>query len=281
MNDRLLIDLLRLAPKNLYSHWLGRVSEVPIPRPLRTRILGLYAARFGAAVEEASLPLTEYPSLHAFFTRQLAPGVRPVTDLPDGLVSPADGRVAACGQVEERQLLQVKGRRYSLHELLQEPAAEESLQRGSYATVYLAPGDYHRVHFPAGGEIVGYRYLPGTLFPVNPAGQRHVRDLYTINERLVTHVASPTQGRVSIVMVGALAVGRISVSYAPIVTNARTGHPAAQVTLSPPRPCQAGDELGVFHLGSTVVVICERPGLHPIVPEGNVVRMGQPLLVAG
>lgn len=279
MNELLLLQLVRILPKNVYSRWVGRLSSVRLPRRLRSPVYGWYARRYGVALDEVELELPEYPTLHSFFTRSLKPGLRPLADGARAILSPADGRLASCGAIDGQRLFQIKGLSYTLGALLRDAEAEAALEGGSYATIYLAPADYHRVHFPVSGRVTGYRYLPGTLFPVNDLGVRNISDLFVINERLITYVETAQHGRVAVVMVGAMAVGRITVSYDPIETN-RPGRRQAQRVLFPePLEKQVGEELGVFHLGSTVLVLTQRPGMKVALAEGSLIRMGERLLL--
>jgi len=278
MKDRILLQLLRVLPRNAYSRALGRVGSLPLPPGVRTAALRLFARRYSIDPDEAELPLSEYASLNAFFTRRLKPGLRPIDPRPEVVVSPSDGALAASGRVTDGHLLQVKGLDYRLDQLLQDRQAEGWFEGGSYCTVYLCPSDYHRVHFPAAGSLLGYRYLPGTLYPVNSFGVRNVHDLFVVNERMVTYLRTEAHGHMAVVMVGALAVGRISVAYDSLETNAGGLRTPAVARFEQPRPCAAGDDLGVFHLGSTVVLLCEDPELSPTLPEGARVRMGQVLL---
>lgn len=279
MKDRILLQLLRVLPRNAYSRALGRVGSVPLPRGLRSTALGLFARRYGIDTDEAELPLSDYPSLDAFFTRRIKAGLRPVDPRPDVVVSPADGRLAATGRITDGRLLQVKGLDYRLDQLLQDPEAERWFAGGSFCTIYLCPTDYHRVHFPAAGAVLGYRYLPGTLYPVNTFGVSNIHDLFVINERLVTYQRSASLGHMAVIMVGALAVGRISLSYDGLETNGGGLRTPALRRYEEPLERAAGDELGVFHLGSTVVLLCEDGSLSATGAQGARVRVGQALML--
>jgi len=281
MNERLLLQIVRIVPKNIYSRWVGRISSLRLPRRLRSPLYGWYARRYGVALDEVELGLDDYPTLHSFFTRSLKPGMRQLERLPEAILSPSDGRLAACGQLDGERLLQVKGSSYALDRLLHDPEAEAELRGGSYATIYLAPADYHRVHFPAAGRVTGFGYMPGTLFPVNELGLRNIDGLYVVNERLTTYLETARHGLVAVVMVGAMAVGRITVSYDPIETNRPGRREERRVVYTEPLQKEAGEELGVFHLGSTVLVLTQRAGMKPILPEGSQIRMGQVLLLPG
>jgi phosphatidylserine decarboxylase len=193
------------------------------------------------------------------------------------VVSPCDSRVHSIGQVPESGLLeQIKGRTYALAALLASEEDARIFARGAHATLYLSPSMYHRVHSPVDGVIRAWRYVPGRLFPVNALAVRHVEALFAVNERVSILIDTPEFGAVAVIMVGATNVGRMSLSFADLVTN--SGRPGAVTVPPSPIPIARGQELGAFNLGSTVVLLVADPRLEPagVVP-GQIVRMGQPL----
>jgi len=219
-----------------------------------------FAHWVGASLDEVELPLEEYPSLGSFFTRRLREGVRPTLAGPDRLAAPCDGVVASSGRADNGELIQAKGRHYRLSELLADEVLADELEGGEYVTIYLSPRDYHRVHAPMQAQVLGYHYIPGRLQPVSPAFVNAVPDLFARNERVVFHLATAA-GPVALVMVGATGVGNISISYAgsnrePVETRRfRSEGEIRRVFHDEPVPVECGDELGIFHLGSTVVMI--------------------------
>jgi phosphatidylserine decarboxylase len=276
VKERAFVDLVRWAPKGTYSRLIGYLADRKLPRPLRAAVYTAFARRVGANLEEVERPLADYPTLGAFFTRKLRPGLRPIQRDTGAIVSPCDGTVAECGTVRAGQLLQAKGQHYPLFGLLCDRAGAARFERGTYVTIYLAPRDYHRVHFAVEGQVTGFQHVPGALFPVNAAAAKHVGALYTRNERLITYQDSPA-GEVATVMVGATAVGRISVTYDAVQTHARAkGRPGPRVRFATPRAVGRGDELGTFHLGSTVVMLFE-PGRVQLedLQAGKVLRLGE------
>jgi phosphatidylserine decarboxylase len=217
-------------------------------------------------------PLEDYVSINAFFTRRLKPGVRTIDSTPDAIVSPCDGTVAEHGVIRTGQLIQAKGQHYPLFGLLADRAGATRFEGGTYLTIYLAPRDYHRVHFCAEGHVTGFQHVPGAFFPVNAAAVKYVNALYTRNERLITYHDSPV-GEIATVMVGATAVARISVVYDAVETHSKDrGRPGPRVRFAAPRPVARGEELGAFNLGSTVVLLFE-PGKVELEP----LKMGEPL----
>jgi phosphatidylserine decarboxylase len=253
IKDALVLGALGLVPRNLLSRATGFVAHAPLPRPLTTAAIAAFAKRYGIDVAEADRPLGEYPTLGDFFTRRLKSGARVIDRRPGVAVSPADGRVLTAGRLDGETLLQVKGRPYSVRSLLGDDAEAEPFIGGSWATIYLSPRDYHRVHFPTEGKVVGARYVSGTLWPVNRAAVEQIDRLFCVNERVITYVEGPL-GRVAVVMVGATNVGHITVAYDEAL-QANRNCPAGARQYEPPVRVARGDELGTFHLGSTVVLL--------------------------
>lgn len=274
--------LLTLLPKVLLSRLTGAATGVPLPKALRPLLLGWFARRYGADLEEMEGQLEDYRSFAAFFGRPLKPGARPlgVQMEPDGkaqgrglrkrLVSPCDGRVVTAGAIDpgpdgQGEIPQVKGQNYSVAELLGDPGLAAKLLGGHQLTVYLAPGDYHRVHAPFAGSVGSIRGIPGTLFPVNPPAVRVIRELYLRNARVVFPFQLEGDGVGAVVMVGALNVGRMD-------RTAARGDVLA-----------AGDEVGRFGFGSSVVILWRGgvpgwSGACPAPVPGQVLRMGQGLI---
>lgn len=266
------ISAMSVLPKKPMSRLVRRLvsvnSKVAVAR---------FAARYGAAVEEAEKPLEEYTSILDFFTRRLKPGLRPLDPDPRALLSPVDGAYLVGGPVGEGQLYQAKGRTFTLNALLADEHATEKFRHGSYLTVYLAPRDYHRIHAPVGGVITGYTYLPGELWPVNPAAVSHVDELFARNERLITHIQSETFGRVEVVKVGATCVGHIKLAYDSEVATNCGAREVVRKVYDKPIPVERGGEVGVFEMGSTVILVIERGvDLLPLEPAAKV-RLGMSL----
>ena len=252
--DRLLVAAVHALPRKALSRSARRLAAQRSKMAVRQ-----FAARFDVNLDEAEKNLEDYESVLELFTRRLRPGARPIDGRPGVLVSPVDGRSAGHGLVADGTLVQAKGRTYTLDALLAKPGAAARFTAGIYCTLYLAPGDYHRVHSPVDGEIVGYTHVPGDLFSVNLASARHVDGLYARNERVITTIRSPRFGRVDVVKIGATNVGRIRLTYAPQVTTNRGQHAVRSETLPSPIPVARGDEIGVFEIGSTVIVVTEQP----------------------
>lgn len=273
MLGRVLILLLSVLPKHAMSRAAGAMANIPIPRPLRGAVHRGYSRVFGARPEEAALPLEAYGSINAFFTRQLKPGLRPVSH--DALVSPVDGTVGAWGVVADDMLVQAKGRNYSLAALLGDKRMADRMEGGTFATLYLAPKDYHRIHVPIDGAITAATYIPGDLWPVNTAAVAHVADLFAVNERIVVTITVPSGGTMAVVLVGATMVGMTRVAFDDLHTNARRRQ-LQQRRYDPGIPVRAGDPLGHFEFGSTVVLACTPDcGVIEEMQLGQVVQMGE------
>jgi phosphatidylserine decarboxylase len=195
-----------------------------------------------------------YVSFNAFFTRALRPGSRPIAADPADVASPVDGTVSECGQIEGDSLLQAKGRRYTLSDLLAGQAWAQRFERGNFATIYLAPCNYHRIHMPVAGRLRESIYVPGRLFSVNAATARGIPRLFARNERILT-LFEGAAGQFALVMVGALNVGSMATVWAGDVTPRRP----RLVTRLPDAPVELdkGAELGRFNMGSTVILLFE------------------------
>ncbi len=253
--------LFHLLPKNLVSRLFGYIALTPWPGFILKPLLRWYAATFHVDLDEAERPLEDYRSLNEFFTRALAPGVRPIAGGARTVVSPVDAVLSQFGNIEHGTLIQAKGLDYALTDLLNESEYTHSFAGGTYCVLYLSPRDYHRIHTPFTGEVAGYDYEPGALFPVNVFSVHSVRDLFPKNERLTTYLETE-HGRIAVVKVGATNVGKMSLTYDPAVrTNGwlRLAHRRRYRTEpnEPPR-LERGAELGRFEMGSTVVLLFER-----------------------
>lgn len=260
IRERAAIGAVRWAPKGLYSAAIGWGARLTVPRPLRALAYRAFARRVGASLDEVELPLAEYPSFSQFFARRLRSGARPLPADADAIVAPCDGRIAALGLADEGRLIQAKGRDYALAQLLADDAASARLMGGPYITIYLSPANYHRVHAPLAAELVGYSHLPGTLFPVNPLFSREVDGLMATNERVVFHLRTAI-GMAALVMVAAIGVSNIEITHDALETRylRRRKRSPHRVAFERPIPVARGEELGIFHLGSTTILVFE-PG---------------------
>jgi phosphatidylserine decarboxylase len=272
VGDRLAYDLLRLFPKASFSSGIGWIARRKVPRPLRATVYGGFARYAGADLSALDRPIDEFERFDDFFTRPLPEGARPVDTRPGVLVSPVDGTVCEVGVSRAGRLIQCKGLDYSLEGLLADATMAQPFRDGDYITLYLAPRDYHRIHSPVAGRVVGYRHIAGAFYPVNPLSVRTVPGLFSINERIVTYLDSEL-GRVAVVKVAATGVGNISLSYDPKVRS-HVGPTGSERTYRPGFEVARGQELGMFHLGSTVILLFEPGRVSFDVSAGDGVRVG-------
>lgn len=283
------------------------MAERRIPRGLRGRAIRTFAGAVGADLSEAEEGPEAYASISQFFTRRLQEGAREWPDEPAMPGSPVDGVVGALGSIDDGELIQAKGIRYRVEELLGEgphtdpfhPAAGHplplvppaaSFARGRFVTLYLGPRHYHRIHAPVTGGVIWARALPGALLPVNAPAVQSVPALFPRNERLVAVLDRKGSSPVAVVAVGAYNVGRISARFDERwngprgrgVTNRRGRRHAETRAYDPPREVPRGAELMAFHLGSTVVLLFadESRAFEPRLRPGREVALGQPLFEA-
>ncbi len=270
MKDALIVSALSLVPKGAVSGWMGALARTELPRPLLSLILRWYVWKYDVNLAEAAEPLSSYRSLVAFFTRALVAGARPVCPDPDAIVSPADGKVYACGVITDDRIPQSENQHFSARELL---AGKEGYEGGDYIVIYLSPRDYHRVHVPCAGEVDRFQYVPGALWPVFPAATRRIPFLFSRNERL-TSMLRTAYGEVALVMVGAFGVGRMRVVYDEITTNTG-GREVVERALQPAPALATGAEIGRFEMGSTVVLLFPPGSVRWEVEPGQPVRYGE------
>ncbi|MCB0366637.1 MAG: phosphatidylserine decarboxylase [Bdellovibrionaceae bacterium] len=276
LKEILLGYLLYLVPKNLMSYWVGRLTCLKMPGILGPALVAWFARRYKLNMDEAEFPLEAYPSINQLFTRRLKPGARP---LGEGVVHPADSCLTQRGEIILGSLYQIKGWGYSAQELLAESDVSH-WEHGHYLTYYLCPTDYHRVHSPVAGKVVRITHIPGALWPVNLWSVHNIPHLFARNERLIFYIDTAL-GRVALVMVGATNVGKMTLCFdSDWVTNQPNQREIRRKDMEPAFEVQKGEELGIFNMGSTVVMLYP-PGFLDSFPEdGGVeipVRMGESL----
>ena len=278
MDRQWVVDLVERLPQGVLSRGWGWIARRRHPR-LGVEILKrVFVKAAGIDMTEAEQGTRDYSCLEELFLRRLRPGARRIDPDPTAFVCPVDGRVGQSGRVTNGTLLQVKGRSYELSALLGDAKAAARFEGGTYVTLYLSPRDYHRVHSPVSGQVAEAVVIPGALMPVFGEAVSTVDELFARNERLITYVDSPDAGRVAMVKVGAMMVGKITLAFDPTIHTNRAGQGKRQVRYDPPRMVQKGAELGAFEMGSTVVAVTE-PGCVDLVKmeTGTAVRMGQRL----
>jgi phosphatidylserine decarboxylase len=275
MRDQTFMTLVRLLPRAALSRVVGVATRARAPARLHQVAMRAFSRVYRVELDEADRTISQYATFSDFFSRGLKQGRRPIDAGERVVVSPVDGTVSEAGAIQAGTCLQAKGLSFPVAELLGDhEAGRPYADGGAFATLYLAPRDYHRVHAPLGGTISGWRYIPGDFWPVNPASVGTVRGLFALNERLVTWMETPA-GQCAVVMVGATCVGRIRAAYADVLTH--DGRLAAAHRFPTPLPIAKGDELGRFEMGSTVILLFPpgRVRWQPELSAGASVTMGR------
>jgi phosphatidylserine decarboxylase len=268
---------------SLPQHWLSRctgwLARLQRPRWLKNLVIQRFAAHYGVDLGEAEHSRPEdYRSFNAFFTRALQPGARPLADA--GVLSPADGAISQIGEIDGNRLLQAKGQWFSLSDLLAQDSERGALfTGGSFATIYLSPRDYHRVHMPLAGTLSATCYVPGRLFSVNGLTASRVPGLFARNERLICYFDTEA-GPMAMILVGAMIVAGIETVWsgqeAPVPRRPQLRHYAAS---APAVSLSRGEEMGRFLLGSTVILLFPRGRVswRSDLGAGSPVRLGEAL----
>ena len=278
LRGRAFVWLQYVLPQHGLSRLVLAATRVRTPwfkNALTRGFLKLFAVDMSAALQPDPLA---YASFNEFFTRSLRPDARPIDPAADTIASPVDGTVSECGPIRDDKLMQAKGREYTLDELLAGQSWAGRFRGGSFATIYLAPFNYHRIHMAVRGTLRDTVFVPGRLFSVNGTTAKHVPRLFARNERVLT-LFDTQFGHFALVLVGALNVGSMATVWAGDITPAarrvvsRLPVPVPELTLD------KGAELGRFNMGSTVILLFEphRVQWHPLLRAGTVVHLGRPL----
>ena len=275
MSDRLAVLPQYLLPKKLVTQLAGLFASAELGGVTQAAI-SLFVAHYGVDMSEAAEPdITRYASFNDFFTRALRAGARPLADAD--YVCPVDGAISQFGAIERDQIFQAKRHHYSTCALLAGDAAlAAEFENGQFATIYLSPKDYHRIHMPCAGRLLRMVYVPGDLFSVNPTTVRGVPGLFARNERVVS-LFDTARGPFVLVLVGATIVGSMATVWHGVVNPPRPGEIKRWDYASQPVELAKGAEMGRFLLGSTVVLLWPKSTLkfNPDWAPGGAVRMGQ------
>lgn len=273
------VNLQYILPKHIISRLVGKLAAAEAGA-LTTALIKLFIKQFNVNMDEAQYSQPEdYKTFNAFFTRPLKEGARPINDDPNVLTHSVDGTISQFGHINGEDIFQAKGHTFSLTALLGgNPDLAHAFKGGQFATIYLSPKDYHRIHMPLDGTLTDMAYVPGELFSVNPLTAQNVPGLFARNERVVT-VFDTDVGKVAIVLVGATIVASIDTVWAGTVTPPTgkhvthwrydtDGEDAINLT--------KGEQLGQFKLGSTIVVCFEKDAIEFTALETEqVTRLGQ------
>ena len=267
----------RFYPKHLLSWMMLRATRIRFA-PWKNWQIRWFIRRYGVDLSVvADTTPTSYPHFNAFFTRALITGARPLETGPRGIVSPADGTVAAAGSMKGRNVIQAKDRSYTLEALFGgDEHAAATFDGGRFATIYLAPRDYHRVHMPLTGRLRSTVYVPGELFSVNPTTVDAIDCLFARNERVVSFFDTDL-GPLAITLVGAVFVGCIEQVWSGVVTPPRRKTALVERYDHADIVLEQGCEMGRFNMGSTVILMLANPAVEWVswLEPGSPVQMGR------
>ena len=275
---------MKLLPKNAASRAFGVLTRLRLP-VISKVARNAFARYYKLNMEESEFPIDHYANIGELFIRRLKPGMRPIAE--SEVVSPVDGVLSQTATFDEKQeLIQAKGKTYTLKDLLRDDEMAARFDGGAFATIYLAPFNYHRIHSPVSGMVVGASYCPGTLWPVNVGSVERVEGLFCINERLTSHIRLEDGSEMLVVKVGATNVGRIGVAYTDelLVNAGKLPRDCKRYDWKPAQEIRVekGGELGRFEMGSTVILVVDRK-IHERHPDlfksrlGSAVKVGEAL----
>lgn len=269
--------LQAILPTRWLSALMHQLTQIENPL-IRRASINFVLRHYAVDMSEAEVEDPQaYASFNAFFTRALKPAARPLAEHP-ALLSPVDGRISQWGEIDGATIFQAKGHSYTADALLADTGAAQAYQNGHFATLYLAPNNYHRIHMPMDARLVSARYIPGRLFSVQPSTVRAIDALFARNERLALHFET-SAGPMAMVLVGALFVGSMETVVEGKICPPHSrqirdfDYASRDITLG------RGEEIGRFNMGSTVILlmpagaVCWRDDLGP----GEPVRMGMAL----
>jgi len=279
IGDQLFAWLQYVLPQHLLSRIMLALTRIRV-RWLKNFIIKQYIRILDVDLAEAEITdYTQYESVNNFFTRSLKPEARPIAASPH-VTCPVDGTISEIGYIQDEQLFQAKGHTYTLEDLLGGSLERASYFRnGSFATLYLSPKDYHRIHMPAQGKLIEMIHIPGCLFSVSPATTRAIPNLFARNERVIASFRS-TYGPMGMVMVGAIFVGSIETIWAGVVTPPAGRHMRQwSYETSTPITIERGKEMGRFNMGSTIILLFAENKVRwdEALCSGSKIKMGQSL----
>ena len=275
MSDRLAVLPQYLLPKGALTNFAGRVAGAK-GGAMTTRLIRWFVGKYNVNMDEALNPdIASYPSFNEFFTRALRPGVRPLAEAD--FICPVDGRISQFGAIDDDQIFQAKGHKFTTTALVGGDATLAArFQHGSFANLYLSPRDYHRIHMPCDGKLTRMIYVPGELFSVNPTTARGIPGLFARNERVVC-VFDTANGPFVMTLVGATIVGSMATVWHGVVNPSRVTQICEWKYDDQNIVLKKGDELGRFLLGSTVVMLFPKDalGFNPAWQPAGPVKLGE------
>jgi phosphatidylserine decarboxylase len=256
VKEKIFILLQKIVPQHLISRIVGRFAQCT-NTTVKNQFISWFIAKYNVDMSLAKIEdATQFENFNAFFTRELKEGVRPIDDSCD-LVFPADGAISQLGDIDQGRVFQAKGKSFSLNAILGgDPTLSKKFEQGKFATIYLSPRDYHRVHMPITGKLIETIYVPGDLYSVNQSTAENIDELFARNERLVA-IFETQAGPMAMILVGAMIVAGIETPWAgqvcPIAKALVKDHycNSAREDII----IEKGEEMGRFKLGSTVVLL--------------------------
>jgi len=266
IKDKIFIASQHLVPQHLLSRLVGWVAETKISW-IKNLFISKFIKAFNVNMDEAQRQTPDaFENFNDFFTRELKPGMRPIAEENNAIACPADGAISQLGPIENGRVFQAKGHDYSLIELLGgEAETAEPFMGGQFATIYLSPKDYHRLHMPVTGTLREMIYVPGDLYSVNQTTAENVPRLFSRNERVVA-IFDTELGPMALVLVGAMIVAGIETTWAGRITpfdrNVRSVKYPTKGEVQEPMTIEKGEEMGRFFLGSTIVVCFGKDKMH-------------------
>jgi phosphatidylserine decarboxylase len=277
MRGRAFVLLQYLLPRHLLTALLWRIARIR-QTGFKNFMITRFVRAFDVKVDEVQQAIPDdFATFNDFFIRELRDDARPIDDDEAALTSPADGTVSVAGRIRGDSIFQAKGLDYTLEDLLATDLHEAAhFVDGHFATIYLAPYNYHRVHAPFDGELVAARFVPGDLFSVNESTVANVAGLFRRNERLVMHFTTRV-GPAALILVGALNVGSISTPWTGEIRPRKHGMVEVLETTSHPARVRKGDLLGWFNMGSTVILLMPQDSCEwdDDIEPGKTLRMGE------
>jgi phosphatidylserine decarboxylase len=267
--------MFKITPTCFLSRIFGIIARIPVSQKILEPILDWYCEKFNVNTKECIIPKDGFKTFDEFFTRKLKPKARIIATGTKVVVSPVDALVYEFGKINDTAIIQAKGIDFSVDSLIPSDTANE-FRNGMFITLYLSPGDYHRIHSPVAGKIIGYFNIPGRLFTVQEYMVNTLKGLFSKNERLISYIQT-TKSLIAVCKIGAMNVGRISINHADVVTNKtiRTKeenfYNKEQI-----KNVKAGDEIGMFHLGSTIILLFPKNSVKfSGIKTGKKVKMGE------
>ncbi|BBB32082.1 phosphatidylserine decarboxylase [Thermotomaculum hydrothermale] len=267
---------LKALSHPFYSRLFGRFTRVKKPKFFAKRVIKYYISIFDIDLQDVKKPLNEFECLSDFFIRELKEGTREIDFNPDIIVSPTDSLLLEVSKISENgKVFQIKGSEYSMESLVKGFVDIEKYKNGDYFQLYLSPRDYHRIHFPFDCKVKKVFYIPGKLLPVNLFSLENFKEVFNQNERVLL-ILEKEGVEVLCVLVGAYNVGRIVLSFTDFITNDRFPRKPAPINIEG-LTAKKGEELGMFMMGSTVLLFFPEKTVYPLKKSGDYVKVGMPI----